>query len=578
MSTRALIFKANDSFECAYESLNHRINCCKFNLCNDIEKNPGPTFIDPKKTLCAPYSQDFIDVFGVNAGKQCVGMSLCALLYKYRKGTIKYSADLIMIMDMGNELYSMLSRITGQMYLLLTELPETLTIEEVNYGLHFSESYSGQLHNLAFNEDIPHVMPLQYAFENLLQEGYISFLLTIGYNTVSIFTIANGFFKVFDSHGRDSCGMADPTGTCVLLEVNSILYLVEYFRTLHRADVLFELKGVHITIPGEMEIGNSETHSNITPRPMIHTSQEICNGPATIPFDSIPSQKCCAICHYSLCFSTIMSCKYWSDSTLSAITEHGISFGYNEASKIGKIYSPDHLPDSINIYDAVVQISYNAQKYDTLQLGSITSKQVLKNLIMMNIENNTGFFMWVSNFNISCIFQDDQKRMTKYFLVTCNETQTINVFKELGNVDLLVDNIFNIVFGKRDCEQVQYKLNFLSCVCDLTKSERQRIMRKHRSGVQKRLRGDKRKECHKNLEPEAKKRFLEKCASNYANMDAKKKLLLCEKNKQKYSSMDSSKKEALVKANKEKYLCITQIEKEIMSQRNKKEIRIYDSS
>ena len=318
-----------------------------------------------------------------------------------------------------------------------------------------------------------------------------------------------------------------------------------------------------------MEIGNSETHSNITPRLMIHTSQEICNGPATIPFDSIPSQKCCAICHYSLCFSTIMSCKYWSDSTLSAITEHGISFGYNEASKIGKIYSPDHLPDSINIYDAVVQISYNAQKYDTLQLGSITSKQVLKNLIMMNIENNTGFFMWVSNFNISCIFQDDQKRMTKYFLVTCNETQTINVFKELGNVDLLVDNIFNIVFGKRDCEQVQYKINFLSCVCDLTKSERQRIMRKHRSGVQKRLRGDKRKECHKNLEPEAKKRFLEKCASNYANMDAKKKLLLCEKNKQKYSSMDSSKKEALVKANKEKYLCITQIEKEIMSQANK---------
>ena len=231
MSTRALIFKANDSFECAYESLNHRINCCKFNLCNDIEKNPGPTFIDPNKTLCAPYSQDFIDVFGVNAGKQCVGMSLCALLYKYRKGTITYSADLIMIMDMGNELYSMLSRITGQMYLLLTELPETLTVEEVNYGLHFSESYSGQLHNLAFNEDIPHVMPLQYAFENLLQEGYISFLLTIGYNTVSIFTIANGFFKVFDSHGRDSCGMADPTGTCVLLEVNSILYLVEYFRT-----------------------------------------------------------------------------------------------------------------------------------------------------------------------------------------------------------------------------------------------------------------------------------------------------------------------------------------------------------
>ncbi|RMX39920.1 hypothetical protein pdam_00024739 [Pocillopora damicornis] len=35
-------------------------NCCKFKLTKDIEKNPSPTllYIDPNKTITAPYSQD----------------------------------------------------------------------------------------------------------------------------------------------------------------------------------------------------------------------------------------------------------------------------------------------------------------------------------------------------------------------------------------------------------------------------------------------------------------------------------------------------------------------------------------
>ena len=49
------------------------MNYCTFNLCRDIKKNPGPTFIDPSKTLHAPYSQGNVAVFGQNAGQQlCV--------------------------------------------------------------------------------------------------------------------------------------------------------------------------------------------------------------------------------------------------------------------------------------------------------------------------------------------------------------------------------------------------------------------------------------------------------------------------------------------------------------------------
>ena len=97
-----------------YKSLNHRINHSKFTLSRDGEKNPGPhTVIDFNKTISAPYSQGNIALFGANAGQQCVAMSLCALIYKH-KNSISSSADLVSIMDTGNELYSVLSRLYNQ--------------------------------------------------------------------------------------------------------------------------------------------------------------------------------------------------------------------------------------------------------------------------------------------------------------------------------------------------------------------------------------------------------------------------------------------------------------------------------
>ena len=86
-------------------TLNHRISHCKFTLSRDVEKNPGPsTVIDPNKTICAPYSQGNISLFGSNDGRQCVAMSLCGLLYNYKK-QITSSADLVNIMNIGNELF-----------------------------------------------------------------------------------------------------------------------------------------------------------------------------------------------------------------------------------------------------------------------------------------------------------------------------------------------------------------------------------------------------------------------------------------------------------------------------------------
>ena len=54
-----------------------------FNWVHITEKNSGPTptYIDPHKTITAPYSQASELVFGQSSGQQCVAMNLCSLIY-----------------------------------------------------------------------------------------------------------------------------------------------------------------------------------------------------------------------------------------------------------------------------------------------------------------------------------------------------------------------------------------------------------------------------------------------------------------------------------------------------------------
>ena len=115
-----------------YKDSNHKhsVNYCKLTLCGDIEINPGPTFNNPERTIDAPYSQGNVEIFGQNAGRQCVPMSLCSLIYLYRNSSICDSSDLVTIMNLCNPLYSALSRLSRQTYLLLEELPTMLTVED----------------------------------------------------------------------------------------------------------------------------------------------------------------------------------------------------------------------------------------------------------------------------------------------------------------------------------------------------------------------------------------------------------------------------------------------------------------
>ena len=81
---------------------------------NDVEENPGPTIfdiIDLMITVSADYSQGNEALFGENAGKQCVAMSLTAIIYHQVEHINEWtSSTLNNILTIGNNLYVSISK------------------------------------------------------------------------------------------------------------------------------------------------------------------------------------------------------------------------------------------------------------------------------------------------------------------------------------------------------------------------------------------------------------------------------------------------------------------------------------
>ena len=127
--------------------------------------------------------------------------------------------------------YSSLSWLPRQSVLILTELPEMVTVVDRFFQLEYSESYTYNMHGYARIEGYHYCMPLK----TLLTLNYNSFILTVG-------------IIGLDSHARDMYGNSHSQGTYVLLEIPSTHKLVQYFRSLYtcRNEDIYELKGVHI--------------------------------------------------------------------------------------------------------------------------------------------------------------------------------------------------------------------------------------------------------------------------------------------------------------------------------------------
>ena len=350
-----------------FKDLHHMINYCELNLrlSGDIEVNPGPAFVDPGKTIHAPYCQGNVSVFGDNAGRQCVAMSLCSLIYTHSNGSIPDWTALVNVMKFGDELYSILSRLSQQHYLLLTELPTMVAVGDTNHALEFSEGYTGNLHLDVVNENIPFVLPINAALEQLGQEQFKSFLLTIELNTVAIFIKNNNLFKVFDSHARDLYGMPYPCGSCVLLEFDSVWKLTEYFKFLYAPGAIYELKEVKILNAECNERLQNVNLNEVVADAITISDDTSLNCPSSTRADDISTHICalyiqeCSVYIYAICFSRIMTCSYWTYETQSTIIEHAM--GIYEALNHENQQSLDHFPASVDICGAQIDVTYTSR-------------------------------------------------------------------------------------------------------------------------------------------------------------------------------------------------------------------------
>ena len=153
-------------------------------------------------------------------------------------------------------------------------------------------------------------MPLGTALQILIGENYQSFLLTIQCNSVAIYSHSDSRFRIFDSHARDSFGLQHPQGTSVLLDVDNLNALINYFQTFYvNSTGSFELKGVCIT---EMYEQNSTREVTCKAadddQPNNHSNTNI--NANKLPNNCVNLRCCCAVSLYCVCFSIIKPCSY----------------------------------------------------------------------------------------------------------------------------------------------------------------------------------------------------------------------------------------------------------------------------
>ena len=423
--------------------------------------------------------------------------------------------------------------------------------------LNYSENYFGNLHGTNMNENIPFVLPLDYALQSLIQQNFNSFLLTTGCNTVGIYFMTNGFAKVFDSHARDSHGMLSSNGTCVLFELNTMSQLVEYFKDLYQSNILFELRGVKFTCEQFQQIS-----TNLQAVDISELSFSKCPSLTNNTFNA--SGQSCAICLYSICFSIISSCSYWNDSTLQAVAKHGI-LAYEEALNNGNEISCNYLPQVMIIYGANIDVVLDSRYQGNLCINSVSSKIALEKMIIDNTKENTGFLIWLSNICLACIFQhsrDKRHKGTKYFLLKSDDKQTINIFKKVNENQCIVSEFCDIKTQNFQCQNLEYIIQFLSCCSQITKSERVKIVRKHKSSAEKRLLLGKRRNNYINMEPVKKKMILANCALRYKTDPILKKNKVATERK-KYRSLNPSNKKSLLDRYAKKYKSMNATDKKL---------------
>ena len=213
-------------------------------------------------TVTGSFHQGNEELFGINAGKQCVVNSLVAIIFNATASCFAEawnSTKMDNILRVGNGLYSYIHLSIEEDLLLLSEIPSALSLDDETYRLSYSESIAGDV-NMLESRDC--YFSLLEALRSLKRRCNAC-MLTIFCNTVAIF-FAEDKIKLFDAHSRDNWGNACSEGTSVLLEFSRLEKLIDYLQRFYSCSkvVPFEVIGVHVSKLMLKECGVNIANSN----------------------------------------------------------------------------------------------------------------------------------------------------------------------------------------------------------------------------------------------------------------------------------------------------------------------------
>ena len=170
--------------------------------------------------------------FGDNAGRQCVAMSLAAMVMHKRNSVMTWTFQQVDdVVVSGDNLYTFLS--TKQMisdqsnnrYLLINDLPKQCTFRGCQYKLEYSQPVAGDLH-VEEGEFVS--AGLAYRLSDGLEKIFATYeqcFFTFDDRTCAIFC-QDGKYVVFDSHARNTSGMTSGSGKSMFCTIPHLLVYV----------------------------------------------------------------------------------------------------------------------------------------------------------------------------------------------------------------------------------------------------------------------------------------------------------------------------------------------------------------
>ena len=99
------------------------------------------------------------------------------------------------ILSVGNNLYTYIHNLINKDYLLLSDVPEMVSVDNKVYHLHYSESVSGDVFRLFDDEPFYTLTTALNKVFSPTELNYQHCLLTIDCNTVAICMISEEKFK-----------------------------------------------------------------------------------------------------------------------------------------------------------------------------------------------------------------------------------------------------------------------------------------------------------------------------------------------------------------------------------------------